>query len=50
MNKYKIVIKNPFKNCEYIYPIQQAKVKELIEYLKSKKKCQIYYNIWIKCK
>lgn len=35
MNKYKIVIQNPFENCELIYPIQQRKVKELIEYLKT---------------
>lgn len=34
MNKWKIVIKNPFKNCSFIYPIQQKKVNELIEYLK----------------
>ena len=37
MKKYKIVINNPFKNCEYIYPIQQTKVKELVEYLKKNK-------------
>lgn len=34
MNKYKIVINNPFKNCEFVYPIQQRKIKELVEYLK----------------
>lgn len=34
MNRYKIVLKEPFKNCEFIYPIQQRKVKELIDYLK----------------
>ena len=37
MSKYKIVIKQPFKNCEYIYPIQQRKIKELVEYLKINK-------------
>lgn len=37
MNKYKVVINNPFENCEYIYPIQQRKVKELVDYLKNNK-------------
>lgn len=34
MKNWKIVIKNPFKNCALIYPIQQRKVHELIEYFK----------------
>ena len=29
-SKFKICIDEPFKNCEFIYPIQQRKVKELI--------------------
>lgn len=34
MSKYKVVVKEPFENCELIYPIQQRKVKELVDYLK----------------
>lgn len=37
MSRFKVVIKEPFKNCEYIYPIQQRKVKEFIDYLKQNK-------------
>lgn len=37
MNKWKIVINNPFKNCSLIYPIQQRKVNELIQYFKQDK-------------
>lgn len=36
-DKFKIVINEPFLNCERIYPIQQRKVKELVEYLKNNK-------------
>ena len=35
MKRWKIVIKNSFKNCEFIYPIQQKKVSQIIEYLKT---------------
>lgn len=34
MSRYKVVIDEPFMNCEHIYPIQQQKVKAMIEYLK----------------
>lgn len=37
MAKFNVVINEPFKNCEHIYPIQQRKVKEFIEYLKENK-------------
>ena len=37
MKKWKIVVKDTFKNCEYIYPIQQKKVLQIIEYLKNNK-------------
>lgn len=37
MNRYKVVVKEPFKNCELVYPIQQRKVKELVDYLKNNK-------------
>lgn len=30
-NEWKICINNPFNNCEKIYPIQQKKVKKLID-------------------
>ena len=32
---WKIVVKEEFLNCKYIYPIQQRKVLELINYLKT---------------
>ena len=32
MNKYKVTIKEPFLNCDRIYPIQQKKVKEMLDY------------------
>ena len=35
MDKYKIVINQPFMNCDRVYTIQQRKVKELIDYLES---------------
>lgn len=35
--KWKIVIEKTFDNCEYIYPIQQKKVSDLIEYFKKNK-------------
>ena len=34
MSRYKVVVKEPFENCELIYPIQQRKVKELVDFLK----------------
>ena len=37
MSKFNVVIKELFMNCEYIYPIQQRKVKEFIEYFKTNK-------------
>lgn len=33
---YKICIEDPFQNCDKIYPIQQRKVKALLEVLKRK--------------
>lgn len=35
--RWKICIDNPFKNCERIYPIQQRKVRELIDDISKKK-------------
>lgn len=32
--RWKICVQPSFQNCEYIYPIQQKKVKELVNYLK----------------
>lgn len=32
--KFKVCINNPFDNCEYVYPIQQKKVAEMIDHLK----------------
>ena len=32
--KYKICIQNPFPFCEKVYPTQQRKVKEMLDYLK----------------
>jgi len=32
--KFKICIPNYFENCEYIHPLQQRKVSELVNYLK----------------
>lgn len=37
MTQYKVVVDDPFKNCEYIYPIQQRKVKEFVDYFKINK-------------
>lgn len=31
--KFKVCIPNYFMNCEYIHPLQQRKVAELIDYL-----------------
>lgn len=33
--KWKICIDNPFMNCEYIHPLQQKRVAQLIEHLKN---------------
>ncbi len=32
--KWKVIVKNTFKNCELIYPIQQKKVAEIVDFLK----------------
>ena len=32
MGNYKVTIKEPFLNCERIYPVQQKKVKEMLDY------------------
>jgi len=37
IEKWNIVIKEPFMNCDRIYPLQQRKISELIAYLKDKK-------------
>lgn len=33
MPKWKVCIDRPFSNCERIYPIQQRKIRALIDYL-----------------
>lgn len=33
--KWKICIDNPFMNCEYVHPLQQKRVAELVEHLKN---------------
>lgn len=35
MRCWRVCIKEPFQNCECIYPIQQSRVKELIRILSS---------------
>jgi len=37
MKAWKVCIDRPFENCERIYPIQQRKVRELIDDISSKK-------------
>ena len=34
-NEWKSFLKTPFKNCRYIYPIQQKKVEKMINHLKN---------------
>lgn len=34
LTKWKICIKEPFQNCEYIYPIQQKKISHLLSFFK----------------
>lgn len=33
MQSWRVCIKEPFQNCEHVYPIQQSRVKELIRIL-----------------
>lgn len=40
IEKWNIVIKEPFMNCDRIYPLQQRKISELIAYLKDNKNVQ----------
>lgn len=40
IEKWNIVIKEPFMNCDRIYPLQRRKISELIAYLKDNKNVQ----------
>ena len=33
-DEWKICLSSPFKNCQYIYPIQQKKVEKMINHLR----------------
>ncbi|MBO6133693.1 MAG: nucleotidyltransferase domain-containing protein [Lachnospiraceae bacterium] len=36
IHKWKICVREPFLNCEYIFPIQQKKVRQILDCLKDK--------------